>query len=86
LDHISHSKRQTAKTYCKSPVYADRMGLAVEAIHGKYIEQEEQIEQEYTPYQPVKGQGYGWAEALPEKQGLYDPSLEKDACGVGFAA
>jgi hypothetical protein len=21
---------------------------------------------------------------LPEKQGLYDPSLEKDACGVGF--
>ena len=21
---------------------------------------------------------------LPLKQGLYDPSLEKDACGVGF--
>jgi len=21
---------------------------------------------------------------LPEKQGLYDPCLEKDACGVGF--
>lgn len=27
-----------------------------------------------------------WAGALPMKQGLYDPSLEKDACGVGFAA
>ncbi|CAN6609573.1 glutamate synthase [NADH] [Trichomonascus vanleenenianus] len=26
-----------------------------------------------------------WAGALPEKQGLYDPELEKDACGVGFA-
>jgi glutamate synthase (NADPH/NADH) len=62
------------------------MGLAVEATHGKYTEPEEQIEEEYTPYQPAKGLGYGWAEALPEKQGLYDPSLEKDACGVGFAA
>ncbi|KAJ5126187.1 hypothetical protein N7526_008364 [Penicillium atrosanguineum] len=30
--------------------------------------------------------GYGWANALPEKQGLYDPEYEKDACGVGFAA
>lgn len=27
-----------------------------------------------------------WASALPVKQGLYDPELEKDACGVGFAA
>lgn len=27
-----------------------------------------------------------WASALPVKQGLYDPALEKDACGVGFAA
>lgn len=27
-----------------------------------------------------------WAAALPLKQGLYDPELEKDACGVGFAA
>ena len=27
-----------------------------------------------------------WAGALPMKQGLYDPELEKDACGVGFAA
>ncbi|KAJ1866318.1 glutamate synthase [NADH], partial [Coemansia sp. RSA 486] len=28
--------------------------------------------------------GYGWADALPAKQGLYDPSNERDACGVGF--
>lgn len=27
-----------------------------------------------------------WAGALPMKQGLYDPELEKDACGVGFSA
>ncbi|KAI9831057.1 MAG: glutamate synthase [NADH] [Phylliscum demangeonii] len=27
-----------------------------------------------------------WAGALPPKQALYDPELEKDACGVGFAA
>ncbi|KAF8441233.1 putative glutamate synthase Glt1 [Terfezia claveryi] len=27
-----------------------------------------------------------WAGVLPLKQGLYDPELEKDACGVGFAA
>lgn len=25
-------------------------------------------------------------DAHPEKQGLYDPALEKDACGVGFIA
>ena len=29
---------------------------------------------------------HSWAGALPKKQGLYDPELEKDACGVGFAA
>ena len=25
-----------------------------------------------------------WANVLPPKQGLYNPELEKDACGVGF--
>ncbi|ORX42434.1 glutamate synthase [Hesseltinella vesiculosa] len=25
-----------------------------------------------------------WAEAIPAAQGLYNPELEKDACGVGF--
>jgi len=59
------------------------MGLAVEETYGQDITNNEQQE-EYTPYQPEKG--YGWAEALPQRQGLYDPALEKDACGVGFAA
>ncbi|AMD19597.1 HCL554Wp [Eremothecium sinecaudum] len=27
-----------------------------------------------------------WANAMPGKQGLYDPEYEKDACGVGFVA
>ena len=36
-------------------------------------------------YQETSENG-SWASALPLKQGLYDPELEKDACGVGFAA
>lgn len=59
------------------------MGLGV---NGQYRKQDLVIEdqEEYTPFHPTKG--YGWAGALPEAQGLYDPQLEKDACGVGFAA
>ena len=37
------------------------------------------------PYQETV-QNKSWASNLPLKQGLYDPELEKDACGVGFAA
>ena len=37
------------------------------------------------PYQETP-ENKSWAGTLPLKQGLYDPSLEKDACGVGFAA
>jgi glutamate synthase (NADPH/NADH) len=37
------------------------------------------------PYQETP-QNKSWASNLPLKQGLYDPELEKDACGVGFAA
>ncbi|KAI1624396.1 glutamate synthase [NADPH] [Exophiala viscosa] len=59
------------------------MGLIAEEPHKQEIDTTE-VPEEYTPYKPDKG--YGWGEALPEKQGLYDPSLEKDACGVGFAA
>ncbi|KAF2742902.1 glutamate synthase [Sporormia fimetaria CBS 119925] len=36
-------------------------------------------------YQDVP-ENKSWASTLPLKQGLYDPALEKDACGVGFAA
>ncbi|KAK2770623.1 glutamate synthase [NADH] [Emmonsiellopsis sp. PD_33] len=57
------------------------MGL-LEEIYGQNIEEEQP--HEYTEYKPEKG--YGWAEALPQRQGLYDPELEKDACGVGFTA
>ena len=59
------------------------MGLKVEEIYGNNSTSSDS-EEEYTPYTPEKG--YGWASALPEKQGLYDPALEKDACGVGFSA
>lgn len=59
------------------------MGLIVEQQYQQEFDETEPP-QEYTPYQPETG--YGWGDALPEKQGLYDPSLEKDACGVGFAA
>ncbi|SCU79561.1 LAFA_0B03972g1_1 [Lachancea sp. 'fantastica'] len=27
-----------------------------------------------------------WADSIPQKQGLYDPEYERDACGVGFVA
>ena len=47
------------------------------------------IEEEQTssvfPYQDTP-ENKSWAGVLPLKQGLYDPELEKDACGVGFAA
>ncbi|RYP52609.1 hypothetical protein DL768_002259 [Monosporascus sp. mg162] len=39
----------------------------------------------YHPYEYQTENNTSWAGALPVKQGLYDPSLEKDACGVGFA-
>ena len=50
-------------------------------------EPEETVEEESSvfPYQETS-ENKSWASALPLKQGLYDPALEKDACGVGFAA
>jgi glutamate synthase (NADH) len=51
-------------------------------------EPEETVEEETSsvfPYQDTP-ENKSWASALPLKQGLYDPELEKDACGVGFAA
>lgn len=53
------------------------------------IEEIAALEQEhiYTPYNYNETtENKSWASALPIKQGLYDPALEKDACGVGFAA
>lgn len=44
-------------------------------------------EQQYSVYDYDESPANrSWAGALPVKQGLYDPELEKDACGVGFAA
>ena len=57
------------------------MGL-LEQTYDLKIEEEQP--HEYTEYKSDKG--YGWAGALPTRQGLYDPELEKDACGVGFTA
>jgi hypothetical protein len=31
-----------------------------------------------------KTKNSSWAGVIPVAQGLYDPDLEKDACGVGF--
>ncbi|MCJ1417933.1 glutamate synthase [NADH] [Xylographa parallela] len=55
----------------------------VEDLYGPQIEEEQTTsvyEYQNTP------ENRSWAGALPVKQGLYDPELEKDACGVGFAA
>ncbi|MCJ1244278.1 glutamate synthase [NADH] [Trapelia coarctata] len=55
----------------------------VEDLYGPQLEEEQPAsvyEYQNTP------ENRSWAGALPVKQGLYDPELEKDACGVGFAA
>lgn len=64
------------------------MGL-VEEVYGQHSfipntsEAEDQPQHAHVPY---RGPGYGWADALPAHQGLYNPEFEKDACGVGFTA
>jgi len=48
---------------------------------------EEEQPQTYSVYNyDESSENKSWAGTLPVKQGLYDPELEKDACGVGFAA
>ncbi|KAG2228014.1 hypothetical protein INT45_012038 [Circinella minor] len=32
----------------------------------------------------MESENSSWAQAIPPAQGLYDPSYEKDSCGVGF--
>ena len=57
-------------------------------VNERIIDDYEEIEEEQVniyPYENDK-ENKSWAGALPKKQGLYDPALEKDACGVGFAA
>ncbi|KAL1306530.1 hypothetical protein AAFC00_005221 [Neodothiora populina] len=60
-----------------------RVSFADEVEQVNIIEENEPVNiytYENTP------ENKSWAGALPMKQGLYDPELEKDACGVGFAA
>ncbi|KAG9823729.1 glutamate synthase-like protein, partial [Aureobasidium melanogenum] len=52
-------------------------------VENTIIEEDEPVN--IYPYENTP-QNKSWAGALPVKQGLYDPELEKDACGVGFAA
>jgi glutamate synthase (NADPH/NADH) len=58
------------------------MGRTGEGLIEHCIEEEKTNVYDYqnTP------ENRSWAGALPLKQGLYDPELEKDSCGVGFAA
>lgn len=61
---------------------------AVSFTEDTKLPQDTQIEEEQPSvfkYQDGP-ENKSWAGALPMKQGLYDPELEKDACGVGFAA
>ncbi|ESZ92058.1 glutamate synthase [Sclerotinia borealis F-4128] len=53
-----------------------------------FNDRQTEIDAKNVPYNQYQYEAEGnssWAGALPVKQGLYDPSLEKDACGVGFA-
>jgi len=59
------------------------MGL-IEEIYGPLPVIEEETPANVYEYENTP-QNKSWAGALPVKQGLYDPDLEKDACGVGFA-
>jgi glutamate synthase (NADPH/NADH) len=65
-----------------------RVSFADDVTERTIDEYDEEIEQgpvNIYPYENDK-ENKSWAGALPKKQGLYDPELEKDACGVGFAA
>lgn len=55
-------------------------------IDGLYGPVEEEIEVAPLFNSQDTPENRSWAGAIPPKQGLYDPQLEKDACGVGFAA
>ncbi|KAK3069841.1 glutamate synthase [NADH] [Teratosphaeriaceae sp. CCFEE 6253] len=64
-----------------------RVSFANDVKQASIDDVKEVAEEQYTVYEYQDGpENKSWAGALPLKQGLYDPSLEKDACGVGFAA
>jgi glutamate synthase (NADH) len=65
-----------------------QVSFADHVVERRLTEPDDVEEQEpYSVYEYQEGpENRSWAGALPKKQGLYDPELEKDACGVGFAA
>jgi glutamate synthase (NADH) len=69
-----------------------RVSFADDVKIQRTIDEYEEVEEQREPVNvypfPTENDASNksWAGALPKKQGLYDPELEKDACGVGFAA
>ncbi|KAI9792297.1 MAG: glutamate synthase [NADH] [Peltula sp. TS41687] len=61
------------------------MGHILEEFNDQPTENEYEASTTVYNYQDTP-ENRSWAGALPLKQALYDPELEKDACGVGFAA
>jgi glutamate synthase (NADH) len=61
-----------------------RVSFAEDVEQREIVSEEEQTLSVFD-YQDTP-ENKSWAGTLPLKQGLYDPDLEKDACGVGFAA
>lgn len=69
-----------------------RVSFADDVNNQRTIDEYEEVEEQQEPVNVYPfpseddAENKSWAGALPKKQGLYDPELEKDACGVGFAA
>jgi hypothetical protein len=84
---IPHPAASTQILLPKLRPAADIMGSVSFAEDTKLPQDTPFAEEESSvfPYQDGP-ENKSWAGALPLKQGLYDPELEKDACGVGFAA
>lgn len=61
------------------------MGHILEEFNDQSAENEYEPSTTVYNYQDTP-ENRSWAGALPLKQALYDPELEKEACGVGFAA
>ncbi|KAK2072945.1 hypothetical protein P8C59_007264 [Phyllachora maydis] len=86
--HSDRCPLSGAAALCCSTPGRPKTALPSMGLIEEFNDRQTQIEAEAEPYHPYEYQtenNTSWAGALPVKQGLYDPSLEKDACGVGFA-
>ncbi|RIB13583.1 nucleophile aminohydrolase [Gigaspora rosea] len=54
----------------------------IESVNHNNIQQNDQSAYNNLTFRDSNN--ISWADALPPKQGLYDPDYEKDSCGVGF--